>query len=173
MQTATEGDVSAYIHQLNENPNAQSICSSFIYHRQLHRAPSSLSNMAETPANPPHLSSHTPACTRTHTHTKTTLSPSSLHPSHTLTHTPLSFPMAHSCRSKQNGPDAVVVFSPWTKEIRWPYWDPIDTHTLSYTHNSSVYQSQSMCSSEWEVNKDLVELLHWLVIGTLGLFDYM
>lgn len=105
----------------------------------------------------PHLSSH--MCTHTHTHCSFSLSSPTLCDGSFL---PI----------QQNSPDAVVMSLPWTKEIRWPYWDPIDTHTLSYTHNSSLRLSQCV-PVEWEVNKDLAELLHWLVIGTLGLFDYM
>ncbi len=71
----------------------------------------------------PHLSSH--MCAHTHkdrsfsqhlTHTQTpTLSDGSFLP------------------IQQNSLDAVMSL-PWTKEIRWPYWDPIDMHILSYTH---------------------------------------
>lgn len=86
----------------------------------------------------PHLSSH--MCT--HKDCSFSLSPTS----HTHTHTP-TLSDGSFLPIQQNSLDAVVMSLPWTKEIRWPYWDPIDMHTLSYTHTQFIYQSQSMCFS--------------------------
>lgn len=113
-----------FINKMSIQMRSPSACS-FIYHRQLHRAPSSLSNTAETPAKPPPFLPHV------HTQRLLFLPVSNI--PHTHTHTP-TLSDGSFLPIQQNSLDAVVMSLPWTKEIRWPYWDPIDMHTLSYTH---------------------------------------